>query len=227
MTTQTLRHQSTEAYVRSLELLRQMVWLLPLHGALLIWTTWQRQPDPRTDLASWSAFVTTDRFFVSHVLGSIGGQIAGVLGISALTLLVLIRTTRPGVLITGWVMHVLGSGLMLAGFGVAAFGQPVVGELHADSPALAAAAYQNLYTPLSAIVLLSGLALYSLSFAWVGRGLAAYSGMPAWVGLLTAIAGPIFGIVGFFVGVLQTVGGLFVVVSGAGLAVTLRHPPEA
>ncbi len=207
--------------------LRRMVWLIPLHGVLLTWTTWQQQPSPRTELADWSAFVTTDHFLVSHVLGSIGGQLAAVLGVVALTVLVLARTSRPGVLLTGSVLHVVGSGLMIAGFGVAAFAQPAVGELHADSPALAEAAYRDVYGPVTTVVLLLGLASYSLSYSWLGRALTGTAGLSTWVGRLTAVAGPVFGIAGFFVGGLQTLGALLLVVSGVGLATALREVPDA
>lgn len=208
---------------RGAQALQWAVWLLPLHGLLLLWSTWQRQPSPSTQFAEWSQFVTTAHFEWSHLVASIGGQAGAVVGTAALTAILLSNGAPAGRTVIGLVSHLAGSSLMLAGFGIAAFAQPAIGRLHERQPALAEEMYHAVYTPVTLVTLLTGLALFSLSTIAIGSALLSLPGMRAWVGHTYAAAGPVFGIVGFVFGTFQTLGALALVVAGGMTAAALHR----
>lgn len=64
---------------------RAGLWLLPVYGVLTFLATLTHQPDPQTEFESWSRYVTTGVFLVSHIFGSIFGAAVGILGLAALT----------------------------------------------------------------------------------------------------------------------------------------------
>jgi hypothetical protein len=169
---------STSAAPRITRVLGWAVWLLPLHAVLLLWGTWERQPSPSTEFARWAQFVSTEEFRWSHLVASIGGQTAGMLGTAALTALMVARGASVGRSAAGLLLFLSGSGLMLAGFGIAAFAQPVVGQLYESRPRLAEEMYHALYSPSVFVVLLTGLALFSLSTVPTGSALASVLDVP-------------------------------------------------
>ena len=192
-------------------------WLIPLHGLLLLWGTWERQPTPSTHFADWSDFVTTDLFLWNHLVASIAGQAAAVVGTAGLTIHLLLRGARRTA-VTGFVLHALGSGLLLAGFGVAAFAQPAIGALHAEHPQLAEDLYNDVYSPIAIVVLLSGAALFGLSTIWTGLAVKRLGIVPTWAAVLLLVAGPMFAVIGFFLGAVQSAGAVALLVGGAVVA---------
>jgi len=199
------------------------VWLVPLHALLLMWGTRERQPSPTTDFAQWARFVSTDELRWSHLIASIGGQTAGVIGTAALTALIVTRGAPVGRSAVGLLLHLSGSSLMLSGFGIAAFAQPAIGRLHATQPRTAEELYHAVYDPAAFVVLLTGLALFSLSTVATGSALTATPEIPRWAGRLFMLAGPLFGIIGFLFGTFQTVGSLTLAVASALAAVKLTR----
>ena len=187
--------------------MRWGVWLLPLHALLFLWGTRERQPSPSTEFGEWAAFVSTDEFRWAHLVASIGGQAAGMIGTAALGLLVL-RGAGIGRSALGLLLHLTGSSLMLSGFGVAAFAQPAIGELYGDRPRIAEEMYHAVYSPTVFVVLLTGLALFSASTVATGAALASSAVVPRWLGRLYAVTGPVFGVLGFLFGIFQTIGAL-------------------
>ena len=223
MSSQSLALQNGPHRVQRLpQVWKWAVWLVPLHALLLLWGTWERQPSPSTRFAEWADFVSTDRFLWSHLVASIGGQTAGMLGATVLTVLLVRRGAPLGRTAAGLALHLTGSGLMLSGFGVAAFAQPAIGELHASSPGLAEEMYEAVYGPAALLVLLTGLALFSFSTVATGSALAAARGVPQWVGRVYAAAGPAFGVVGFLFGTFQTIGAIALAAAGAAAASKLQ-----
>lgn len=220
-----VRPAPAERSVQAPRSLLWALWLIPLHGLLLIWGTWERQPSPDSELAAWSGFVTTDGFLWSHVVASIGGQTAAMVGAAALAAVLLVRGAPTGRTVTGLVLHLSGSGLLLAGFGTAAFAQPAIGELYSADPTLADQMYGDVYSPLAISALLLGAALFGLSTLWSGSALATLVGVPTAAARLYAAAGPTFAVVGFFIGVVQTLGALLLVVSGVLVARALSRGP--
>lgn len=207
--------------------LRWGVWLLPLHALLLLWGTRERQPSPSTEFGEWAAFVSTDEFRWAHLVASIGGQTAGMIGTAALTALLVLRGARTGSSALGLLLHLAGSSLMLSGFGVAAFAQPAIGELYTDRPRIAEQMYHAVYSPTVFVVLLTGLALFSASTVATGSALASSAAVPRWTGRLYAVTGPVFGVLGFLFGTFQTVGALALAAASVLAARALLGPPRS
>ena len=206
---------------RSTQAMRWLAFLLPLHALLLMWGTRVRQPSPSAQFAEWARFVSTDQFRWSHLIVSIGGQTAGMIGTLALTALLVARGAPIGGSALGLLLHISGSSLMLSGFGVAAFAQPAIGELHVTEPRVAEQMYHAVYNPAAFVVLLTGLVLFSFSTLATGAALASSTVVPRWASRLFVVSGPLFGILGFLFGTLQTIGALTLAAASAMAAVRL------
>jgi hypothetical protein len=103
------------------------LWALPVWAALLFAGTITHQPNPTTDLADWSRYVTTPQFLASHLVGSILGAAIGALGMVALGA-VLARRGHPVAGLWAMVTGVFANVLTAAAFGIAAFAQPAIGR---------------------------------------------------------------------------------------------------
>jgi hypothetical protein len=102
---------------------------LPLYGVLTLWSSLDPQPDPGTDYDAWARFVTTDRYVLSHLAGSILGLILGVFGTFALgAWLAPGRSGRLG--LGAAVMAITGVLLFLPAMGVSTFAAPVEGQAY-------------------------------------------------------------------------------------------------
>jgi hypothetical protein len=99
------------------------LWALPVWAMLLFYSTLSHQPPPQAQFAAWSRFVTTPEFLASHLIGSIVGAAIGILGMVALAVF-LVGHRRPQAAVWGLVTGVLGTTLVTAIFGIAAFAQP-------------------------------------------------------------------------------------------------------
>ncbi len=100
---------------------------LPLYGALTLWSSFEGQPDPNTQLEAWSRFVTTDQYVLGHLLGSILGLVLAIFGVFALG--AFLATSRAGRLgLVAAVLTVLGSALFLPLQGVSTFAVPEEGQ---------------------------------------------------------------------------------------------------
>ena len=98
-----------------------------LWGAVTVPATLTQQPDARIDFAAYADYVTTTRFLVGHLVGSIAGTVLGILGIVGLTV-ILARTRVARAALTAATVAIVGCGLLLPVFGVAAFAQPAIGN---------------------------------------------------------------------------------------------------
>ena len=176
---------------------RRGLWAVPIFAATLFAGTITHQPPPQTELAAWSAFVTTNEFLFSHLVFSIGGAAFGAIGSVALGIVLILRgSPKLGLwgLLTGVTANVLGSTI----FGIAAFAQPAIGRFYlAGHHDLA----QNLYydaaqgVPMD-IVAVIFLALLVASFIVFGVGFARLALMPRWAGIGYAVSGAVFAVVG-------------------------------
>ena len=174
------------------------LWLLPLYGVLLAVSTLSQQP-PLDDFEAYAGYVTTPEFLISHLVASILGAAAGILGAIALTAFA-VRGPRPRAALAGMSLTVVANVLLTAAFGSAAFVQPGIGRaylagvegmeaLNADT------AYGTplLTTAVIAVVLFASAAvLTGIAITGTGRGLR-WPGM-AYGALLPlfAIAGPVY-----------------------------------
>jgi hypothetical protein len=103
------------------------LWALPVWAALLFAGTLTHQPNPKTDLAGWSRYVTTPEFLASHLVASILGAAIAALGLIALGAVLASRGhPRAGlwVIVTGVFANVVS----VAVIGIAAFAQPAIGR---------------------------------------------------------------------------------------------------
>ena len=73
---------ASEPLVADLDPLPNVVWLLPVFGALTSWATITAQSDPDTGFLAWARFLTSDGFFPTHLLGGAVGLALGAVGIA-------------------------------------------------------------------------------------------------------------------------------------------------
>jgi hypothetical protein len=187
----------------------------------MAWATLEHQPDPTSEFRSWSHFVTTDRFLVSHLAGSILGQALFLLGAIALAAAILPTTRRQREAAAGIVTAVLGSAGLLAGFGTAAFAQPAIARIELAGDTNARQVYDDVYATPAMITLLGGAALFALSTVLLARA-AASAGAARWTTVAFGASGPLIGVIGIALGPAQTVGAAAAIVGGVGLARTFR-----
>ena len=90
---------------------------LPLYGALTVWSSLEGQPDPDTQLESWSRFVTTNRYVLGHLLGSILGLVFAIFALGVY----LASSRAPRLGLWAMVLTVLGCALFLPLQAVATF----------------------------------------------------------------------------------------------------------
>lgn len=131
---------------------------LPLYGLLTFWTTLDPQPDPSTQYAAWSRYVTTDEYVLTHVVGSGLGTILGIFGVLALAAY-LASTQAGNIGLMAMVITVLGQSLFLMIIGISAVAAPLEGQAYVagidglpDLPATTASVAQGVIG-LSVIVL--------------------------------------------------------------------------
>lgn len=181
---------------------RRALWALPVWAALLFLSTLTHQPDPQTAFADWSAYVTTNVFLVSHLVGSIAGAAIGSIGAVAL-MLYLQDTKAAGRSITGMVAMVAGNTLTTAIFGMAAFAQPAMGRMFLAGETNAQEFYNQAYAAPLFLTAMVGLLLMIVGGAFLGSAIAAGGRFPRWAGWVFAIsvAGFVFSSIFFTTGV--------------------------
>jgi hypothetical protein len=203
------------------------LWALPIWAALLVIGTLTHQPPYQTQFGSWSHYVTTTGFLVSHLVASILGDAIGVLGFIALAVLLAERGRLRAALI-GLVTTVLASTFLATIFGIAAFAQPAIGRAflagHRDAHPL----YDDvngaplLVTALLAVLLLSaGMITYAVAAMRVGLA-------PRLAGWAIAVGAPVFAILGVALAdVVQSLGAVLLLIGTAWLAVSAnRQEPD-
>lgn len=199
------------------------VWLLPVFGVLTLWATITHQPSPTTEFASWARFVTTDEFLAKHLVGSIFGLALNLVGVASLTWVVLAVGRRIGTAVWGFTLTVLGSAGLLAGFGVAAFAQPAIGNLEAQQFAGAQNLYNDVYGIPAFVTLIGGGVLLSIATVLLARAAAAIDGSPRWARIAYGASGPLIAFLGVVFGPFQTIGSLAAIAGGIGIALAVRR----
>jgi hypothetical protein len=195
---------------------RRLTWLLPVWGAVTIPATLTQQPDADTDFAAYADYVTTTRFLVGHLVGSIGGTLLGILGIVGLAV-ILARTRVARAALAAATVAIVGSGLLLPVFGVAAFAQPAIGNAAHAGLAGAQQIDSDVYGAVTIAVGVSAAFVFTVGLAWLGITVARSGHFPRWSGWLLSVAGPLIGL-GFLVELAQPIGGLFLLAGGLGIA---------
>lgn len=223
MTTTTVTDLSSAQPASALRQLRNGVWLLPVFGVLTLWATLTHQPDPTTEFASWARFVSTDEFFAKHLAGSILGLALNTLGVAALVGAILATDNRARPAVWGFALTVLGSAGLIAGFGVAAFAQPAIGNLQTQGIVGAHNVYDDVYGIPTFVTLIGGAVVFSAALIVLARAVAAIDGVPRWARITVGASGPLIGFLGVAFGPFQTLGSLAAIAGGAGIAVGVRR----
>jgi hypothetical protein len=183
----------------------RLTWLLPVWGAVTIPATLTQQPDATTDFAAYAEYVTTTRFLVSHLVGSIAGTVLGILGIVGLTV-VLARTRVARSALAAATVAIVGCGLLLPVFGAAAFAQPAIGKAAHAGLAGAQQIDSDLYGPLTIAVGAIAAFAFTIGLAWLGVAVVRSGQLPRWSGWLLAVAGLFIGLGGLLIGLLRPAG---------------------
>jgi hypothetical protein len=178
-------------------MVRLGLWALPAWAVLLFYGTLTHQPPPQTQFAAWARYVTTPEFLASHLIGSIVGAAIGILGMVALAVF-LTGHRRPRAAVWGLVTGVLGTTLVTAIFGIAAFAQPAIGRDYLVGHTTAAhamydAAAQGAWLVATA---LTGAALVAASLVIFGVAAARTEPLPRLAGIGLAVSGPLFAVIG-------------------------------
>jgi hypothetical protein len=200
---------------------RIAVWALAVYGVLLAAATITHQPDYTTDFASYANYVTTQRFLLSHLIGSIAGAGFGLIGGAAL--LVLAGQFAPQLAGWGFVTWTFAQVGLVSVFGVAAFFQPVIGRAFLGGAGEAATAInEEVYG--GTLFAVAGLSMLLFIAGAVLLGMAARKTptLPSWAGVTFAASAVLF-VFGFlFIDVVQPVAGLGIAAAGIGLGVGAR-----
>ena len=201
------------------------LWSLPVWSLLLALSTLTHQPDPETDFRSFADYVTTDQFLVSHIFASILGAGLGTIGLFALFWTLALRRLT-WLSIAALLAAVLGNTLTTSIFGVAAFGQPAMGEMYLEGdPAPAEEVYDKVYAAPLFATAGAGLILLTLGIVMYGISVARSGSYPKWAGIIFAVGGVLFAVIGFlFVEILQPVGAALMMVSTAVIALHGNKP---
>lgn len=203
---------------------RWAVWALPVWALMLLLGTLTHQPDPQTDMAGFSAYVTTSSFLLSHLLNSILGAAIGSVGV--LGLLIVLADTRAARLgAVGAMTTVVGNSVTTAVFGAAAFAQPAIGHLFLRRGGDALALYNDVYSAPLFATAVAGLLFFIVGGICVGVAVIRSGALPRWAGYAYAVAAPSFVLSNFLLPAGQPVAAAALVVSTLGLAVSVarRH----
>jgi hypothetical protein len=195
------------------------LWALPAWAALLFVGTLTHQPNPKTDLAGWSRYVTTSQFLASHLVASILGAAIGALGMVALGAL-LARRGHPAAGLWAMVTGVVANVVTAAVFGVAAFAQPAIGRDYlaghtAQARLLVATAVNGGW--LNATAITSGV-LLAVSVVVAGVGVARTGSLPRVAGIGFAASMVLFVIGAVPDNALQSIAAALMIASTAWIA---------
>jgi hypothetical protein len=200
------------------------LWALLVWTVLLLLGTITHQPDPRTEFAAFAGYVTTTEFLISHLVSSIVGAAFGVLGLVALFTFLALRV-RARLAAVGLCMAVVGTVMVTAIFGMAAFAQPAIGRLYqAGHTEEAIATYKDMYsTPLS-ITAAIGLPLLVLGVICMGVAVARCRVLPRWAGVGMAVGIVTFGLIGVILAdFVQSIGAAVLIASTLWIAISARR----
>jgi hypothetical protein len=206
---------------------RRGLWALPVWAALLHVSTLTHQPSYSTDFPAYARYVTTTPFLVSHLGASILGAAIGILGLTALFILLASRRTSRLALV-GWVTSVIASVLFTSVAGVAAFAQPAIGRAYlAGHTDQAVAINSDVYGPPLFATALPALLLVASGIVLFGVAVARSGWLPRWAGIGFALGGVMFTIIGFLIGEVQPVGAAVMAVSTTWVASSAARTRDA
>lgn len=171
------------------------MWALPVWTLLLFLGTLTHQPSYQTDFPAYARYITTTEFLISHLVASIFGAGVGILGLTALFIVLCKGRAAPlalWALVTGVFSNMLGT----AGFGVAAFAQSAIGRAYLSGHMAEAVAINNdVYGPALFATLLLGVLLFTISLVLFGVAVARSGSLPKLAGIGLAVGMVLFAVV--------------------------------
>jgi hypothetical protein len=201
------------------------LWFLPVYALLLALSTLTHEPDHATDFEGWSRYVTTDRFLISHIVGSIVGAALGLVG-TVSAMLFLIRGRAAVTAMVGTALTIVGNALFLTIFSAAAFAQPAIGRRFLGGDATAETLYDDVYGVPLFITFGVGALLFLVGAIVFGRAVARTSPALRLAGYGYATALVLFLVSGFTVSVIQPAFGVLAMVAAVAIAIRLPRVPE-
>jgi hypothetical protein len=203
---------------------RGALWLLPVWAALLFLATLTEQPDPTTAFAEFADYVTTGRFLLSHLVGSIVGAAIGSIGVIGL-MVYLQDSKAAGRAVAGMVATVVGNVLMASTYGAAAFAQPAMGRLFQAGQANAQEFYTQVYAVPLFVTALAGLLLFLVGGLFSGSAIAGSGRLPRWAGWVYALAATGFALGLFFPPIVMNVTSILLILATLAVAWSGRGEP--
>lgn len=171
------------------------LWALPVWAGLTAYGTLTHQPNYSTDFPAYARFVTTTEFLISHLVVSIFGVGVGILGLTAL-FIVLCKGRAALLALWALVTGVIGITAVPAGAGVAAFAQSAIGHAYlAGHMAEATAINNDLYGPAFFAMAGAGLLLLTIGFVLFGVAVARSGSLPKLAGIGLAVGFVLFSVV--------------------------------
>ncbi|HYB00237.1 MAG TPA: hypothetical protein VED37_08455 [Ktedonobacteraceae bacterium] len=196
------------------------LWALPVWTLLLFLGTLTHQPSYQTDFPAYARYVTTNEFLISHLVASILGAGIGILGFTAL-FIVLCKGRTALLALWALVTGVIGTTITTAVFGVAAFAQPAIGRAYLSGHMAAAVAINNdVYGTALNATALPGLLLLTIGMVLFGVAVIRSGSLPKLAGIGLVVGIVVFGPLGFFLAdIVQSVGAALLVVSAVWIAI--------
>lgn len=189
------------------------LWALPVFAALLVYGTLTHQPDPTTDFPGYARYVTTPEFLIHHLVASIFGAAVGMLGLTALCVILGKGRTAP-LALWALVLGIIGLTFNTSGFGVAAFAQSAIGHAYLSGHTAEAVAINNdVYGPALTITLLLATLVFLIANILFGVAVARSGSLPKWAGIGLAVSGVAFPVCAIlFDNFLEPIGAVLMVV---------------
>jgi hypothetical protein len=196
------------------------IWALPVWTLLLFLGTLTHQPSYQTDFPAYARYVTTTEFLISHLVASILGAGIGILGLTAL-FVVLCKGRTAHLALWAFVTGVIANTLLVSIFGVAAFFQPAIGHAYLSGHMTEAVAINNdVYGTALIATAMPGLLLLTIGIVLFGVAVARSGSLPKLAGIGLAVGIVVFGPLGFFLAdFVQSVGAALMVASTVWIAI--------
>jgi hypothetical protein len=201
---------------------RVAVWAVVVYGLLLAASTITHQPDYDTDFPAYADYVTTQRFLLSHLVGSIAG--AGFAIVGGAAILVLTDGFAPGLARWGFTLWAFAQVGLASVFGVAAFFQPAIGRAFQDGAGdVAVAVNEDVYGGPVFVMVGVSLLLFLVGAVLLGLAARRAEALPSWAGWVFTASALAFVLAFFVFDTAQPIAGLGVAVAGVGLGIGARR----
>ena len=195
---------------------------LPASALLTAWSSLTPQPDQTTDPDGWAQFVSTPSYFVSHLVGSVGGTILAIFGVLALG--IYLAPTRAGrVALSAMVVTMLGHAFLMVPAVISTFATPAIGRAYLSG---LSDVMRIEFADALTLIFLLGLILAFIGSLLLGAAMWSSHTLPRGAAILWIVATVIFYPLGVVLGFAtvnaslptQSIGALLLAISGGWIA---------